>query len=84
MSKEQFDEEKLWRCPLLGGGVPFRHCRKTNDSLPCPRIVDCWHGRMDLPAFLLENYSEDELKRALQPSQGRLDTILKSVQKFSD
>ena len=84
MNKEEFDQKQLWRCPMLGGGVPFRHCRKSNSSLPCPRILECWQGRFDISGFLNENYTGQELEKALQSPQGRLDTILSTIEKFKN
>jgi len=83
MSRDQYDDKQFWRCPQLGGGVPFSHCRKTNDTLPCPRIIECWGRKIDMPRFLVENYTEEELKKALKPSGGRLATIFDTAEKFS-
>lgn len=83
MSKEEFDDKQFWRCPTLGGEVPFVHCRKTNDTLPCPRIVECWGRKIDMSRFLQDNYTQEELSKALRPANGRLDTIFETARKFS-
>ena len=79
---ETHDEQTIWRCPMLGGPVPFRHCRKVNDGLPCRQIIGCWGGRIELAAFLNENYSREELERALgAPKKSRIDTIIETLER---
>lgn len=84
MSIEQHDSERHWRCPMLGGPVPFSHCRRTNDSLPCHGIRECWAGRLDTDAFLNENYSPVDLKKCLAPPHSRMDRIIDTVSRFSN
>jgi hypothetical protein len=83
MAVEQFDSENIWRCPSLGGGVPFRHCRTTNVGLPCGRLPECWGRRMDVEEFLKSNYSEEDLKKIFAPPPGRIERILETAEKFS-
>jgi len=79
---EKYDEKTYWRCPPLGGPVQFVHCRKVNGGLPCNRIAGCWSAKMDLPAFLKENYTPEELELALgSPGKGRLETIFETLEK---
>jgi len=61
-SIEQHDHLVHWRCPQLGGEVPFRYCRKVAGGLPCPRIVGCWKTVFDIEAFLERHYDLDELE----------------------
>ena len=83
MSLDQHDTESLWRCPMLGGPVPFKHCRRTNNTLPCPRIGDCWASRLDVEAFLTKNYSKEELEKVYSPAPSRMDRIMKTVNLFA-
>ena len=83
MAREDHDIENIWRCPMLGGPVPFKYCRKTNNDLPCAKIPDCWHGKFDAIQFLRDNYSEDELKTVFSPQPGRLERILGVLDKYS-
>ncbi len=79
---EQHDGIMHWRCPQLGGEVPFRHCRSCNNSLPCPQIINCWGGKVDLAVFLRENYSVEELETVFgKPKLSRIETILNAVEK---
>ena len=82
MTIEQHDNMSHWRCPMLGGPVPFSHCRRTNDTLPCNRIRECWHGRIDTDAFLKENYPPEQLKKCLAPPPSRVDRIISAVEQF--
>lgn len=65
MAINEHDELNL-RCPLLGGPVPFKYCRAVNRKLPCGRILLCWGGKLDIPAFLEANYSKEELEAAFE------------------
>ncbi len=58
---EQYDNEVHWRCPQLGGEVPFRYCRKLNEGLPCQRLIACWHTVFDARAFLEQHYDPEQL-----------------------
>ncbi|HOX27560.1 MAG TPA: hypothetical protein PLQ76_00245 [bacterium] len=82
MAIEAYDSLSIWRCPSLGGPVPFSHCRKTNNNLPCQSIVACWSNQIDLQAFLSENYTHEELQQALGvPKKSRIETILEALDK---
>jgi hypothetical protein len=67
--RERYDSEGI-RCLQLGGPVTFNYCRRVNGGLPCKLTIGCWHGRLDVPAFLAENFSADELRQAFQPPSG--------------
>ena len=84
MAIEERDNENLWRCPMLGGPVPFKHCRTTNDGLPCTKIPGCWGRRFDAGKFLSDNYSEEELKAAFSPQPDRLGRILGMIGKSKE
>ncbi len=83
MGIEEHDEKQLWRCPQLGGEVPFKHCRKANSGTPCPKFVECWHKKVDVETFIQENYTKEELEKALASHEGRVETVFSIVKKFS-
>ncbi len=79
-SIDRFDEKEHWRCPQLGGPVPFGYCRRMNRGLPCAQVVACWAGMFEIADFLLQHYSEEDIKKALSsPKEGRWAKILKHV-----
>ena len=81
MKIEEHDEQTLWRCPMLGGPVPFRHCRKTNGGFPCQNVVNCWGNRIDVTVFLRENYSIEELEQVFgTPRKSRIETIFETLE----
>ncbi len=76
------NDELIIRCPQLGGEVPFRYCRTINEDLPCRRIIICWEFRIEISKYLSENYSIDQIQRALAPpTKSRLETILELAEK---
>ncbi len=79
--KEIHDERSHWRCPQLGGPVPFRHCRRSGvDSLPCRKLAECWGSSVDIPAFLAAAYTPDEIQAAFgAPAKSRLDIIFDTL-----
>jgi hypothetical protein len=74
-------------CPALGMVCEFSYCKDAGPTLepdapdaplrrlPCPRMVGCWARRMDVAAFLVENYTEDEIARVLGPRTPRVDHL---------
>ncbi len=78
----QYDELTHWRCPQLGGPVPFKHCRTTAGGLPCRSLPDCWGGQLGdgLISYLMHNFTENELKTAFAgPREGRLNRLLNAL-----
>jgi len=82
---EQYDEKSYWRCPPLGGPVTFKHCRRVNNGLPCGRIAKCWSGKIEILEFLRENYTKEELEKALSESgKGRLAPIFETLDRVAN
>jgi hypothetical protein len=80
---EKHDGLTIWRCPPLGGPVPFRHCRRSGaESLPCRRLPECWADKIDAGDFIASNYSPEQIETAFGlPQKTRLDTILETLDK---
>lgn len=76
MSIDRHDPEHHPRCPPLGGPVPFRHCRSTNQGLPCHRIVVCWSDRIDIAGYLRACYTPEQIERMSRRPEARLDILL--------
>ncbi|MFH1060292.1 MAG: hypothetical protein V1797_16640 [Pseudomonadota bacterium] len=62
-------------CPQLGQTLHFGYCRQMNQGLPCTRVAACFSPHFDVEAFLLANYSPEELARCQAPAPGRLDRV---------
>ena len=76
---EQHDAEQI-RCVHLGGPVTFGYCRRVAEGLPCKLIIGCWHGRLDVIAFLRGHFAADQLRQALQPEPGsKLDQFIEML-----
>lgn len=52
------------RCPRLGHQINFPYCRSENSGLPCFKTLDCWHTHFNVHAYLKDNLTEDEFKKA--------------------
>jgi len=80
MSQKQYDEREI-RCPRLGGEVNFKFCRTSEEPF-CHRIIICWAERIDIGAFLSENYTPEQIQSALnKPRATKLEQILKAMEK---
>lgn len=79
--KEMHDEEVIWRCPKLGGSVPFKYCRTLTGGFPCPRIVSCWGQLMEIEQFLSTHYNLEQLEAKWneQPKRNKLNDLLRLV-----
>ena len=76
----QHDRRMHYRCPMLGGEVPFGHCRTTAEGHPCARIVTCWERLFDVRAFLAAHYDLAELEtRWAEPRQPKILTLVELV-----
>lgn len=74
---EIHDKKEHWRCPMLGGPVPFKYCRTMGDGFPCRRILGCWGAAIDIERFVTDHYSEESLRAAWEkPSPTRMGRIL--------
>jgi hypothetical protein len=78
---EVHDELNHWRCPQLGGPVPFKHCRRSGeDMLPCRKLLECWSSSLDVADFLATAYSPEEIQKAFgSPAKTRLDIMLETI-----
>jgi len=80
--REKYDHLRIWRCPQLGGPVPFKYCRRMNMGLPCPRIFDCWGAKIDVEEYLTSAFSEEELEKVFGGERkGRVDRILETLRR---
>ena len=78
---EVHDSLNHWRCPQLGGPVPFRHCRRSGDDmLPCRKLPECWGSQIDVPGFIAAAYTPEEIEKAFGgPAKTRMDIIFDAL-----
>lgn len=78
MNKE-YDNKPNY-CRKLGHEITFSYCRCENYNLPCRKIMDCWFTLLPIKEFINNNYSEEEKKTLISPSQNKITSILNIVQ----
>jgi len=62
--------------------VKFTYCSSLNENMPCRNIIGCWKNRVDIIAFLKENFSDEDLKKIFSgPPKTRIDRIIDSIKK---
>jgi len=79
-SRSQYDDLKA-RCPMLGHLVPFTYCMKPASPVPCRRIMDCWHERIDIVAYLQEVLTPEELDALLAPPKQKVSHLVELIEK---
>jgi hypothetical protein len=79
-SKSPYDDYTA-RCPMLWHLVPFTYCKAPGSDLPCRKILDCWHERIDIAAFLNEVLSPEEIEAITSPVKPKVMQLLELVQK---
>ena len=89
------DKRRIY-CSGLGMVVEFGHCRAAGppidgrqgsgraERLPCQRLLGCWHSRLDVGAFVVENYTEEEARAFLAPRATRMDRMYAAASTAGD
>ena len=70
-------------CRALGDCISFSYCRAAGAEEPCPRILDCWAGRLPIVEVLKENYTPEVLERVFAPPPGRLQRIMSIAERVA-
>lgn len=83
MAEPEFDDYAM-RCPMLGHPVEFRYCRDNAGALPCRKILDCWHERFDIHAYLKEIYSDEEIAQIVSPPKPKLMQIVEIARRAGE
>ena len=66
---------------MLGHLVPFHYCRDGTGEMPCRKILDCWHERFDIYAYLKGIYTEEEIVSITSPPKSKLLQIIELAKK---
>ncbi len=76
---EQFDEKEIY-CRKLGHHLKFVYCRSEHEGYPCPLIFDCWHEKLDIGAYMRENFKPREVEYLIKPAPNRMASLLDLIQ----
>ena len=74
------DDEREGYCRVLGHPVPFRYCRQLPEGQPCRLILDCWHERFDVQAFVRQHYTPEQVEAILAPPKTKLASIVELIE----
>ena len=66
---------------MLGHPVPFQYCRDSVGEMPCRKILDCWHERFNVHAYMRELYSDEEIEQIVAPPEPKLMQIIELARK---
>ena len=78
----QHDRRQHYRCPQLGGPVPFVHCRTAANGMPCARILACWEHVFDVAGFLAAHYDMTELAAVWnKPRKDKITSLIDLVRR---
>jgi len=67
-----FHDARTRRCPMLGHTIAFSYCRSPGSELPCRKIFDCWWESFDVVAFIGEHYSEEDVRKIVEPPKEKM------------
>ncbi len=84
--EQEFDTRQGY-CRKLGHHLSFKYCREEHNSLPCPKIRDCWYSGIDIDQFLQQNYQQgeiDHLQNVPQPKIGTIIELIRQAQNNTD
>jgi len=66
---------------MLGHLVPFTYCSAPGTKLPCHKILDCWHERIDIESHIRETLTPNEIETLLAPPKQKLSQIIELIRK---
>ncbi len=77
---DSFDGVTHFWCPILGQPINFGYCRKTNEGLPCPRVLACYESHFDVAGFLGQHFNDEQRRSFLAPAPGKLERICRGLE----
>ena len=69
------------RCGMLGHLVLFTYCMAPGSTLPCRKVLDCWHERIDITAYLSEILTTEEIEAITATPKPKVTQLLELIQK---
>ena len=82
-TKSPYDDYTA-RCPMLGHLVSFTYCMAPGSTLPCRKILDCWHERTDIKAYLSEIFTPEEIEAITATPKPKVTQLLELIQKAKE
>ncbi|MGD0821817.1 MAG: hypothetical protein ABSA71_13860 [Desulfomonilia bacterium] len=79
-TKSPYDDYTA-RCPMLGHLVSFTYCMAPGSTLPCRKVLDCWHERIDITAYLSEILTPKEIEAITATPKPKVTQLLELIQK---
>lgn len=79
MMLTRYDELEIY-CRMLGHPLKFSYCRSTGNNVPCPRIEECWQGRIPIREFLEYHFDEELIRRLSDPPKPKITTIIEMIE----
>ncbi len=81
MPHRAFDDLEV-RCPMLGGEVTFRYCRRLDQGLPCRRALVCFAHAFPVETYFRHLLHATTFERCFAPpEQGRYEHLLETFSK---
>lgn len=66
---------------MLGHLVPFTYCMKPAAEMPCRRIMDCWHERIDIVGYLKEVLTPGEMEELKAPPRQKVSQLVELIER---
>ncbi len=79
----EHDNRTLY-CRKLGHHLAFSYCRQEHNGLPCTAVERCWGHLFDVPAYLQENFKNEELVHLTTERAPKITSILEIVQRVQN
>lgn len=75
-------EEKVIRCPKLGGPITFNYCKMESGARPCSRALTCWAGYFHVESHFRQILTPEEFHACFEmPPASRVTTLLELVER---
>ncbi len=74
------------RCPVLGGPVTFKYCKKCGDGDTfCWKVIDCWWDTFDIMAYLKITLNADSIEKLVNARpKPKVNTLVELIEKAAN
>ena len=77
---DEFDNREIY-CRMLGHQLTFKYCRRTGDGSFCPKILDCWHRKLDIIRYMKAHYSYEQIQTLFRAPSSKMSTLIGLIEK---